>query len=345
MEAPILERSGSTASGYGCVCAPNADYGKVSDDCQQSGAGRARPPLYRDLESLAAYLAAHDVLTFVTRPSSGLFAASRPSTFIDDTKYDRSWVRDNVYAAYAHLVSGELKVARATLASLFEFYDAQAERFDAVLAGTLDVRDHKSRPYVRVFVKDDGSFEFEAWTHGQNDAHGYFLWLASLMASRGEFELGAAEREIPELMVRYFEAIDYWQDEDCGHWEEAKKIEASSVGVVVAGLREYETLCRAGGRGGSAAATLAGTLRTSGLAQVHAILPAECVQPGRERSTDGALVFLISPLKVVDGALADAVIARVEAELKGDYGIKRYLGDTFWGPDYDSAIGRRGRLT
>src|SRR5262249_22015694 len=69
--------------------------------------------------------------------------------------------------------------------------------------------------------------------------------------------------------------------------------------------------------------------------QLGAILPAECVQPGRERATDGALLFLISPLGVVGGELADAVIARVEAELKGRYGIKRYLGDTFWGPDYD----------
>ena len=40
----------------------------------------------------------------------------------------------------------------------------------------------------------------------------------------------------------YFQAIRYWQDEDSGHWEERRKIEASSIGAVVAGLRELRLL-------------------------------------------------------------------------------------------------------
>ena len=41
---------------------------------------------------------------------------------------------------------------------------------------------------------------------------------------------------------RYFAAIRYWQDEDSGHWEEVRKVLASSIGSVVAGLREFQRL-------------------------------------------------------------------------------------------------------
>jgi hypothetical protein len=34
------------------------------------------------------------------------------------------------------------------------------------------------------------------------------------------------------------------------------------------------------------------------------ILPNECIQPGKERDSDGALLFLIYPLQIADEAIA-----------------------------------------
>jgi len=35
--------------------------------------------------------------------------------------------------------------------------------------------------------------------------------------------------EILGLFPLFFQAVRYWEDEDSGHWEEARKIEASSI--------------------------------------------------------------------------------------------------------------------
>ncbi len=49
-------------------------------------------------------------------------------------------------------------------------------------------------------------------------------------------------RELLALFALYFERIRFWEDEDSGHWEERRKVGASSIGTVLAGLRAYGTL-------------------------------------------------------------------------------------------------------
>jgi hypothetical protein len=43
-----------------------------------------------------------------------------------------------------------------------------------------------------------------------------------------------------------FQVIRYWRDEDSGHWEECRKIEPSSIGAVIDGLRELRLLLTTG---------------------------------------------------------------------------------------------------
>ena len=70
------------------------------------------------------------------------------------------------------------------------------------------------------------------------------------------------------------------------------------------------------------------------------ILPAECVQrkSSKNRRYDAALLFLIYPLEVVDESMADRIIADVTGNLQGDYGVRRYIGDSFWAPDYKKKL-------
>ena len=77
-----------------------------------------------------------------------------------------------------------------------------------------------------------------------------------------------------------------------------------------------------------------------GVHALQTILPSECIQPHptQLRRHDGALLYLIYPLEVVDGSTADAILEDVRSTLQGDYGIRRYIGDSFWAPGYKSKL-------
>jgi hypothetical protein len=148
--------------------------------------------------------------------------------------------------------------------------------------------------------------------------------------------------ELLALLPLYFQTIQYWQDEDSGHWEERRKIEASSIGAVVAGLRELRRLLTTSP---SLAPRFAGTKVTPdfldrliepGTAALDAILPSECIQsdPLKRRRYDAALLFLVYPLEVVDDAMGQRIVEDVLGNLQGDHGIRRYLGDSYWTGDY-----------
>jgi phosphorylase kinase alpha/beta subunit len=64
------------------------------------------------------------------------------------------------------------------------------------------------------------------------------VWLFCRLSADHQLTLDADEVELIALFVEYFRAIRFWQDEDSGHWEEARKVNASSIGVVVGALRE-----------------------------------------------------------------------------------------------------------
>ncbi len=70
------------------------------------------------------------------------------------------------------------------------------------------------------------------------------------------------------------------------------------------------------------------------------ILPAECIQsdPRKYRRYDSALLFLIYPLEVVDGPMEETILEDVRLNLQGDYGIRRYLGDSYWTADYKEKL-------
>ena len=79
----------------------------------------------------------------------------------------------------------------------------------------------------------------QRWAHAQNDALGYFLWLSSTLAASSALKSEADTVSVLTRLVRDFNAIRFWQDEDSGHWEEQRKVSASSIGTVVAGLEAF----------------------------------------------------------------------------------------------------------
>ena len=301
-----------------------------------------------ELEEFLSGAGALDVPTL----RSGLFSASVVGEASRYTGYQAVWVRDNVHIAHALWRCGRRHEAARAVSALCRWFHHERPRLDAAIARGAAPDDPMERPHVRF---DGEAFReiAEPWNHAQNDALGYFLWIASLLAEAGDLALDREDAALLGRLALYLDAIRYWQDEDSGHWEERPKLEASSVGTVAAGLRGLRRLL--GGAGALDVPLGQGSRRLGpedldrsierGRRALEAILPAECVQPDPEkhRRYDAALLFLVHPLQEVSGETAARIAADVAENLLGAHGIRRYSGDTFWGPDYKTTVPEEDR--
>jgi GH15 family glucan-1,4-alpha-glucosidase len=349
------------------------------------------------LDEIQSFLKSKRTLTF-TPLSTGLFSAAHTTEYSKGTNYHAAWVRDNVHIAYAHLVTGEPGVAVAIVRALSKFFSrpTQKERFDNIIkdpslkndAGQKNrfksmladptqkdkVGETMPRPHVRFDGDKLEEILTEWWDHAQNDALGYFVWLYAEIvlfplrqSSRSEVLIKPKEWETHletlGLFLRYFEAIEYWKDKDSGHWEETRKVSASSIGAVVAGLikiqewhNRAEEITRKNERWFFSpypyyyvqARTylpkdLLSDLIAKGLKALLGILPDECSLGNAEelRKYDSALLFLVYPLGIVTGPLADLIVDRTEKNLRASMGIKRYPGDSFYCTDYERLTAER----
>lgn len=294
------------------------------------------------IDDLTAYLTWQTTFDFPLLPT-GLFSAARLSRDSQYTGYDNVWVRDNIHIAHAQMVTGKADVAAGCLQSLCLYFQHHAHRFTAIIQGDADPNDPMNRPHVR-FNGTTLQENPEKRAHAQNDALGGFCWLFCRLALDGHIEVQQAQWELLALFPLYFQAIRFWQDEDSGHWEEARKIEASSIGAVVAGLREMRALMSAHTleaitcAGGTVTLGTIDLLISQGLEALAQILPSECIQPAKRRRYDAALLFLIFPLRVTNASQTAQILHGVETYLQGDWGVRRYLGDSFWCPDYKTLL-------
>lgn len=263
----------------------------------------------------------------------GLFAASLSQAADSVTGYQNVWVRDNVMVADSLRRRGRVVKAVGCMQGLTRFFATQLPRFREIIDDPVRVlrEDANRRPHIRFTAQTLAELP-EKWPHAQNDALGHALWFRFVLANSGAFPMTMEDFEIYVLFPRYFEAIEYWQDRDSGAWEEGRKINNSSVGAVVAGLEEMLKHVERAPSGKSAEEKLR-SLIAKGRERLDSTLPFESPP---ERLVDSALLFLIHPLDVVrTRAMQDAILNLVQARLKGDVGIKRYAGDSYFCQDYD----------
>jgi phosphorylase kinase alpha/beta subunit len=211
--------------------------------------------------------------------------------------------------------------------------------------GIADPAQPANRPHIRFDGQTLQELPDQQWPHAQNDALGYFVWLVSVLARQRALRLQPEEAQTMLLFVRYFQAVRFWEDADSGHWEETPKVSASSIGTVLAGLRELSALLHDAGADSALASVrtrgqaVIEDMLARGQAALDAILPAESVAPGLRRAHDAALVFLAYPLRVLTEPMAATVLGDVDRHLTGDIGIRRYAGDSYWAPEYDLKVG------
>ena len=298
----------------------------------------------KDIQEIQAFLVEKGTLRFPSLDND-LFPAAA-AVDAENTGYKYVWVRDNIYVAYAHYVLGQTGVATKNLLTLMSYFKKFKFRFERVIDGEVNPNIVMERPNIRFDGRDLKEVD-EQWEHAQNDALGYFLWLycklATEVKTKSEINLQQDDVEMLSLFPLYFQTIRYWEDEDSGHWEEGRKVEASSIGVVVAGLKALRNLyvepsfvtycCQYKDK--VVSLDLLDELIESGISALNKILPSECIQPQpNERRYDGALLFLVYPLDIVTGKMAEQIISDAISYLQGDYGIRRYLGDSFWCRDF-----------
>lgn len=303
-----------------------------------------------DVQRLLLFLNQQETFRF-RRLDNGLYPASASAADNDASGYRHAWVRDNVHIAHAHFVWGDRAAAAGTAQALMRFFQGQRPRMQRIIQRPSLASDPMKRPHVRFDARHIQELS-EKWPHAQNDALGYFLWFYSKMALEGLVEVREEALATLVDLLFYLQAIQYWRDRDSGHWEEARKISASSIGTVLAGLRAFAALCDHCGLYTSQ--TLAmhkldgawmAAMISTGERELLRILPWESLGPtsaGRRRY-DAALLFLIYPLAVVSGETADQILTDVTTVLAGRHGMRRYLLDSYWFADYRARFSPKDR--
>lgn len=276
--------------------------------------------------------------------SNGLFpAASRECRTASASGYENIWVRDNIHIAYACHEIGQKARARRCAMSLGAFFRKHDNRFRDVVNGKADPGDPMQRPHIR--FNGRGLKEIrQPWSHAQNDAIGYFLWFYSRLIREGIIKKKDADIDLLAITARYLSAIQFWKDKDSGHWEEERKVAASSVGIALVGLLEFEKVLselnlKSRFRRDSIYHLSTKTLRRligRGWRSLNKILPYECLEkdPAVNRPYDSALLFLIEPVELLDVKMSDLILSLVKKYLEGRHGVRRYLMDSYWCPDY-----------
>ncbi len=295
----------------------------------------------QDIQEISNFLQSKGTFLFPAL-ENGLFPAAIMRNGAEYTGYANVWIRDNIYVAYAHIILGKVDVAVKNVNSLVAYFKKHRRRFEEIIESKVDPQNPLNRPHIRFNGRDLEEID-QKWSHAQNDALGYFLWFYCQLAAQGLLQPQPEDMSILASFAFYFQAIRYWEDEDSGHWEETRKIEASSIGTVIAGLKALKQLlvktplasyCRYKDK--PVAVHVLDELIEKGTTALESILPAECIQadPSKRRRYDAALLFLIYPLRVVEEEMANQILQDVIDNLQGDYGIRRYLGDSYWAPDY-----------
>lgn len=318
-------------------------------------------------------LEAHDALRFVAYPS-GLYPASELPTILGaQTGMDMAWLRDNAHVGMALHENGNKTESAAAGQALLTVLHNNRSTLDTVVADASRPIDQLPRLPVRVH---GATLENDRETRVQNDSVGYALWFISNLMRSGTLKPQAEDLDVLAQTVRYLDRVQYWKDADQGHWEEDSRIHTSSIGTVLAGLRDTQKMLDHYGynhginitqlmdKGVNSLYTILshGLTDISGPALAYILsrgqytwsehLDPESQLPAaasdfdiHRRQYDAALLFLVEPLNILQGGWAEKIVSDIEQNLVREKGIARYAGDTYWCPGFKELLTIEERTT
>lgn len=308
-------------------------------------------------------------------------AVSKPEgDAFGQVSYSAIWVRDccwHYYGLKVHSPEG----AKRLILSLLRFYasEGQLARFLAIIENPqiadscIDPLAHMNVPLIRFSSKTlshhSQDNKPQEWNHLQFDSHGLFLLALSDALSSGILtpeDLTQEHYTVLALFPAFFTQTQYAQKPDAGPWEERLQYNASSAGLVAAGIKRIMNVVHANptleqgvevalvsltAQGLSKACVSSitealsceniGALYRCGLERVEKNLQLGGEAPdvssdGVDRRADAALLFLclVEGTPFFDQPQKIKEILNINASLIGPYGIYRYLHDPYQACNY-----------
>jgi len=250
--------------------------------------------------------------------ASGLFAASSKEV---STGYDKSWLRDNFYECLAFEVLGEWDTVEKTYDAVLRIFLKHEEKIDWAIKNKPQYR----HEYIHARFHPETFEEFwEEWGNKQNDSIGAILYQVGEIESRKPGSILESEDHvrITNKLIKYLASIEYWHDRDSGMWEENEEVHASSVGAVVAGLKNVDKLDQI---------EVDPELIKNGEEALQFLLPRE----SQGKFVDLAQLSLIYPYDVVDDEQARQIVDNTEYHLLRERGVVRYKNDYYYNRNQD----------
>jgi len=135
---------------------------------------------------------------------------------------------------------GQSEASAATLQDIVSFWLKYKNRWEDCILQKVDYNaDVMLRPHIR-FNGTDLKENDQRWSHAQNDAIGYFVWLYCKLARQDQL-LAPFSSKVMALIALYHYSIGYWKTRTM---VTGKKLESWKllVGCAAAGWKEFEAL-------------------------------------------------------------------------------------------------------
>lgn len=241
------------------------------------------------------------------RLPNGLYKASAS----DD--YNYVWLRDSFYEALPYLNKDDNKYEQTyhAILDIFRKYEWK-----------LDIHTKQKPQYTHEYLHPrydlEGNEVNEEWGNCQHDAIGAVLFGIGKGVEAGKNIIrDNADKRIVQKLVYYLDTCEYWKDEDNGIWEENREVHMSSVGACVAGLQAVKD---------AKIAHAPFHLIDAGMNTIYELFPYE----SKTKPVDLAQLSLIYPFGIFRGDDALEIINRVCKTLLREFGVLRYLGDSYY---------------
>lgn len=240
--------------------------------------------------------------------------------------YRFAWLRDGSYCALAMDAVGHPDSAERFHDWVSSVIQSQARRIQEIVARSVAGYELDSLEMLPTRYTLDGSLEHQdddPWPNFQLD--GYGTWLFAL-ESHYRSDLPSRFFGTVELVADYILAT--WSLPCYDYWEEyGDRVHTSTLAALAAGLGAAARLLGRSDLAGAASAVLS-AIRESCVVDGHFIKGPE------DDRLDASLLSLSTPFGLVDSA--DPVMAKTVELIRGELssqsgGIRRYLGDTFYG--------------
>jgi GH15 family glucan-1,4-alpha-glucosidase len=254
------------------------------------------------------------------QPPSGAYVAA-PSF----PTYQFSWFRDGAFIAYAMQLSGDPDSARRFHEWAISVIRQEADQAEAAIARSIAGLPPSDGACLRARYPAYGAVGDDTWPNFQLDGYGIWLWSLHAYVSAGHRPLPGMAGAV-DLVGRYLGQL--WQTPCFDCWEEhGDEVHISTLAAIYGGLA-------------SAAALMESSKLAAQAAAVREFVLEYGTVDGRLRKhlgtelLDGSLLWAATPFRLIEPShpIMRRTVNELVASLTGPSGgIRRYVGDTYYG--------------